>query len=496
MDTIPTTSHEPDLAALPEATRQGALERFRLLRPFLEDGVPLPALAREHHRSLRTLRAWVARYRAQGLAGLARHPRADRGVGRRLTPELEQFIIALAVQRPPATAAHIYRQVRPVAQARGWPTPSYRTVAAVIQRLDPALVTLAHGGTKAYKEAFDLLYRHEARAPNEVWQADHTLLDLWVLDERGQPARPWLTVVLDDYSRAVAGYSLSLHPPTALQTALALRQAIWHKGEARWHVCGIPAVFYTDHGPDFTSRHMEQVAADLKMRLLFSQKGEPRGRGKIERFFETVNQLFLCTVPGYTPPGAPRGTPTLTVPELDTRLHAFFVEDYLRRTHSETRMAPQERWEAGGFLLRLPESVEQLDLLLLTVAKTRRVQQDGIRFQGFRYIDLTLAAYVGEDVTIRYDPRDMAAIRIFHHDAFLCRAICQELAGQTISLADVIRARRRRRRALRGELRAHASVVDTYLAVREPAPPPAPPPPASEREQAVHTARLKRYYNE
>jgi len=28
-------------------------------------------------------------------------------------------------------------------------------------------------------------------------------------------------------------------------------------------------------------------------------------------------------------------------------------------------------------------------------------------------LDLTLAAYVGEPVTVRYDPRDMAEIRVF-----------------------------------------------------------------------------------
>jgi Mu transposase, C-terminal len=74
---------------------------------------------------------------------------------------------------------------------------------------------------------------------------------------------------------------------------------------------------------------------------------------------------------------------------------------------------PQTRWESDGFLPRLPDSLEQLDLLLLTVAKPRRVHQDGIHFQGFRHIDLTLAAYVGEDVTIRYDPRDMAEVRVY-----------------------------------------------------------------------------------
>ena len=57
--------------------------------------------------------------------------------------------------------------------------------------------------------------------------------------------------------------------------SLALRQAIWRKDDPAWHVCGIPAVCYVDHGSDFTSRHLEQVAADLKVRLVFSTIGQP-----------------------------------------------------------------------------------------------------------------------------------------------------------------------------------------------------------------------------
>ena len=62
----------------------------------------------------------------------------------------------------------------------------------------------------------------------------------------------------------------------------------------------------------------------------------------------------------------------------------------------------------------MPDSLEQLDLLLLTVAKPRKIHPDGIHFQGLRYLDPVLAAYVGETVIIRYDPRDMAEIRVFH----------------------------------------------------------------------------------
>ena len=94
----------------------------------------------------------------------------------------------------------------------------------------------------------------------------------------------------------------------------------------------------------------------------------------------------------------------LTLPELDQELERYLIGEYLVTPHSTTRQAPQARWDAGGFLPQMPDSLERLDLLLLTVPKARRVHQDGIRFMGLRYIDPTLAAYVGEDVVLRYDP--------------------------------------------------------------------------------------------
>ncbi len=111
----------------------------------------------------------------------------------------------------------------------------------------------------------------------------------------------------------MAGYFLSFEPPSTLRTSLALRQGIWRKDDPRWIVCGIPDVLYTDHGSDFTSRHLEQVGADLKIRLVFSTAGKPRDHGRIKRFF-LVNEMFLCELDGYAPPGGGvRGKPTLTI---------------------------------------------------------------------------------------------------------------------------------------------------------------------------------------
>ena len=450
--------------------------------------MPLARIAHEHGIVPRTAHRWLRRYRERGLAGLARQPRADRGT-RSFPADLIRLIEGLALQAPAQSIAALHRRVVAVAATHGWPAPGYGTVYTIVRALDSGLVVLAHDGPRAYRERFDLIHRREAEGPNAIWQADHTQLDVWVRDERDRLVKPWLTVILDDYSRAVAGYRVSLAGPSALQTALTLRDAIAPKPDPHWHVCGIPATFSTDHGSDFTSRHLEQVAADLAMTLIFSLVGQPRGRGRIERFFQTVNQLCLCTLPGYAPPGAAPPARVLTLAELDARLYRFVVAEYHQRLHGETGLAPQARWEVGGFLPRLPASAARLDLLLLTVAKTRRVHPDGIHFQGLRYFDLTLAAYVGEWVTIRYDPRDLAEIRVFHQDRFLCRALCPELAGTTIGLQDLIRARDARRRELRAGISDRAKLVETLLAIHaEPAPAPvdAPPPPAPRLKRYVH----------
>jgi putative transposase len=219
----------PTLASLSSEERSRAWERYRMLQPCVEHDVPLPHITRQHGIALRTLERWLAQYRRHGLAGLARHGRSDRGQPRGLRPELKELIEGLALRKPPPPVTLVQRQVKGVALRNGWPVPNYQRVYRVVKQLDPALVTLAHEGTKTYRTTYDLLYRHEAEKPNDLWQADHTKLDIWVREDNGPPVRPWLTVIMDDYSRAIAGFRLSLDAPSSIQTALTLRQAIWRK---------------------------------------------------------------------------------------------------------------------------------------------------------------------------------------------------------------------------------------------------------------------------
>jgi putative transposase len=203
------------------------------LRPTLEGQISQTQLARDQQIFLSTIQRWIKQYREKGLAGLANARRSDTGKSRRLATSTIILIEGLDLQTPPRSMVSIHRQVVEIAEQQGWKPPSYDQVRQIIKRIDPALVTYAHQGAAAYREEFDLLYQREATHANAMWQADHTPLDVCLLDEAGKPAKPYLTAIEDDYSRMIVGYRLSFQTATALTTALTLRQAIWRKNAAK-----------------------------------------------------------------------------------------------------------------------------------------------------------------------------------------------------------------------------------------------------------------------
>lgn len=133
----------PALAELTEPQREQAMTRFRVLRSHTERDVPLPRAAQAAGVGLRTVERWLAKYRTEGLIGLVRQTREDRG-RRKLPVEL---IEGLFLKKPRPSAASVYRRVLTLCKERGWPSPSYSTVYAIIARVNPALTTLAHEGS-------------------------------------------------------------------------------------------------------------------------------------------------------------------------------------------------------------------------------------------------------------------------------------------------------------------------------------------------------------
>ena len=444
------------ITELDEEQRQDAYKKYQLIEPYLNGTLKLGDIARNKQIPIRTLSLWLKKYRQNGLLSLARKQRHDKGIIRKCNNELMQSIEGLYLKNPTLSRKNIHTLVQKYCSLNNIKVPSYRTVCRIIDNIPDDIILLSTKGSKTYKQSYDLLHRWSASSANEIWQADHVLIDIKIETDTGTAQQPWLTVIIDDYSRGICGYELSFLSPSAQKTSLCLRHAIWRKSDPKWIIFGIPETLYADHGSDFTSEHIDQVCVDLKIRLIHSTVGCPRGRGKIERFFRTLNQKLISITYALS------GKKTLTLKQLNEIIYDYIIQ-YNHSVHSETHKTPIEQWQNNGFIPQIADSLKVLDLLLLTEIKPRKIQRDGIKFQGLRYIDITFAEYVGESVVIRYNPSDITSIRIYHKGNFLCQAICSDFANESISLKDIQKARNKRRRELKQAISHRKSLVDAVI---------------------------------
>ena len=399
-------------------------------------------------------------YQTNGLDGLARKPRKDKGTRKAVSNEFQKLIEGMCLQKPKPTLRWVHRKLKEHCQKEGLKVPCYSVVWRIYDKIPGEQKVYAHEGEKAYKHEYAIIHRWTGDYPNHIWQCDHKEFDLYATDLRGRVGKVWLTAIEDDYSRAIPGYYLGIEPPSSLRVALALRQAIWYKQEENWIMCGCPEKFFTDHGSDFESSHIEQVAADLGFEPIHSIVGEAEPRGKVERLFRTADQLFVPDIK------SPKTAP-LPVEDIDRAFKKWLLEEYLTRKNEDLDETPLERWKAAARIPKMPESQEALDLMLLHVGKHRTMRRDGIRFKTFRYFDVALSSrkYVKEEVSIRYDPRDMSEIFVYAEGKFVGKAFCRELEGKETNLREIIAERTRRKNEVKGAVLERQKLARTLLSV-------------------------------
>lgn len=368
-----------------EAQRDVALFRYSLIREaadaaltIRQRGVLVRELAAVDHagpggRRVKvgrgTIDRWIRAYRAGGFEALAPVPRTGVPVTEERLLELAE---ALKREVPRRTAAQV-AEIISTAEGNG---PSARTLQRHFARL--GLNTRPDGSPP---RAFS---RFEATAPG----------DLWTGDALHGPAiagrKTYLFAFIDDHSRALVGYRWGLSEDTvrletALRSALAAR--------------GVPRRCYVDNGSAFVSKQLLRAMASLGIALVHSRPGKPEGRGKIERFFETVRLQFLVEIEAKPPPD---------LAELNRLFSAWVETVYHRRRHSETNEAPIERLLAAG-PPALPSDAALHEAFLWS--ETRRVTKTATISLHSNVFEVD-AALVGSVVEAIFDPFDLTAIEI------------------------------------------------------------------------------------
>src|SRR6266542_3160236 len=255
----------------------------------------------------------------------------------------------------------------------------------VTPRTAAEVLELATGPDGRAPQAFG---RFEAPHPNDRWVGD--ALHGPVVAGR----KTFLFCFVDDHSRAVMGARWGYFEDT-VRLAVALRRALAARG--------VPRSIYVDNGSAFVDAALKRAAAKLAIRIIHSTPGRPQGRGKIERFFETVRGQFLVEVGDGS-----------VIAELDTlnRLFLAWVETvYHLRTHSESRQSPLERWLAGAPFAQ--PTAQQLYEAFLWQEQRQVRKTATVNLLGNAYcVDPVL---VGRRVELVFDPFDLTHIQVRHN---------------------------------------------------------------------------------
>lgn len=178
------------------------LKKFEIINPYLNKTSSLTSISKQHNLNLRTLQRWVAQYQIQGMQGLNRKKRVDAGRHRNISPQTQQAIEGLALKKQGMSMATVTKIINDYCSERKMPTIGYYNIRKIVQNIPKDMFTLARYGAKKYADQYEVVMRRKSKYANQIWQIDHSVLSIKVIDCDGQSQNPWLTIVIDDFSRA------------------------------------------------------------------------------------------------------------------------------------------------------------------------------------------------------------------------------------------------------------------------------------------------------
>jgi putative transposase len=284
--------------------------------------------------------------------------------------------------------------------------PARATVYRWLKDLYQALVLKARNG----KRMTDLQLRSALKTVKvtkilERVEIDHTPVNVMVIDKLTKLVlgRPWLTLAIDRHSRAIVGFYLSFHAPSAFSVMYCLKCAMLPKEDIlakypdirnQWLCRGIMDLFACDNGMDLHADAFESVCCDLGIEILYCPAGEPQTKGAIERLMRTIAESLFHQLPGTTFSNVGQrgdygseGEACIDIETLTHLIVKWIADDYHQTPHKGlSGLTPHQAWLAGEAerTIELPAYRQQLDAIV-GLSTTRTLFHYGIEHDCLRY---------------------------------------------------------------------------------------------------------------
>ncbi len=392
-----------------------------------------------HCPSVRTVRRWRSNYRLNSVVSLVPMHEA-KGRKKMISGALEEILegtindIYLQEERSPVTAVarEFVQRVKEhngrVLQHERLVIPCGMTIYRYIQGLEQVAVDTARLGKHTAQQ------KHRAATGQLVvaalcdrWEIDHTPLDIILVDpETGRTlGRPYLTVVLDRFSRMVMGYILHFAAPNTESVLRAIEMSICPKqaliashGQIAnlWPARGLPRQLVPDNAAEFHAGDLTSAFYELGIEILYPRSRGPQMKGAVERFFRTLAVGLIHTLPGTTFSNIQQkgdykseDKACLTFEQLNKILMKWIVDVYHQSPHKGLKkQTPAAVWRAGEACTHIQLPVD-LDALESILARRKRVKihHYGVEVGGHFYhsdllADLKLRRNSTDPVDVRY----------------------------------------------------------------------------------------------
>lgn len=354
----------PALASASDEALKTVEEHYTLIAPFIgRKRIPnkeLKEYGKEKSVSWRTLRKYLHDYHKHGGREglLPKEERSDKGRFHTISQRMIDIIMGIRLSHRDIPLHQVHTLACQKAELLVEPAPSLWQARQICASIPKEVIEIADGRYNEYRNRHRTTYRYHFDESIIVYQLDFTRVDVLVVDIRRRSARsqskeirPKLTICLESSSRLIMGFLFTYDDPTSYDIACVFHDALLVKQQKPYG--GIPHAAWVDKGPQFISKHMIQIARDFKFDLHEctpyhkGEQGAPQQKGRVERFFRTLNQELWSTLPGYVHSNPqernPHAKAELTLKQLVAKFQEYLTS-YHCKEHSEIGQSPLQFW--------------------------------------------------------------------------------------------------------------------------------------------------------
>lgn len=384
----------------------------------------------------RQIRTLAARFRAHPVAEtLAPKPRGPTLGSHRIDPEvmaaIETLIEEIALKMVSPSRAEAARQIWGLLHAdngnHGFSAdliPSEKTIDRLLCEIPSRVWAKATMGSKTRSAHEPHPGEYCSEGFLDLVQMDHTRGDVILVDSlrREQLGRPWITFLIEIWTRSILGYYVSFGDPSIFRCGRAVASAMLpkepilnHLGvDVSYPMYGLFSRLHADQAKPHRSEGFRRACVRNGIDPDVRKPGPAHLGGHIERLIGTmVGKLRL--LPGATGSNVSardgydaEAEAAMTLAEFERWLLCQ-IAIYHHTPHSALGgLCPAQMWEREaarrGRLLPLSVDAEQLFRQFLP-STSLTVHAKGVRIKYRHYWHQALAARIGQKVEISWDER-------------------------------------------------------------------------------------------